>query len=132
MIFTPLDNLEGCLMIYTELIPNIKLNTAIMRKAAASGFSTATDLADHLVKAGTGFRDAHEIVGKAVAYCIREEKQFECLNAEDCALIDDRLTIKMMEKLSIQACVDARNHIGGTAPRQVRLQCKIWRKRLEK
>jgi len=131
MIFTPLDNLEGCLMIYAELIPNIKLNTAIMRQAAASGFSTATDLADHLVKAGAGFRDAHEIVGKTVAYCIREEKQFECLNVEDCALIDDRLTIEMMDKLSVQACVDARNHIGGTAPRQVRLQCKIWRKRLK-
>jgi len=130
-LFAPIDNLEVCLKVYAELIPHIKLNTTIMRQAAASGFSTATDLADHLVRTGVGFRDAHEVVGKAVAYCIREEKQLENLNAEDCTLIDNRLTMEIMGKLSVQACVDARNHIGGTAPRQVRLQCKIWRKRLK-
>jgi len=131
MIFVPLGTLEDCLQVYVRMIPHLQLNIDVMQRAAASGFSTATDLADHLVRAGIGFRDAHEIVGKAVAYCIREKRQLEELNADECLSIDSSLTTAMTTQLSVQACVEARNHIGGTSPRQVRIQCRGWRKRLE-
>ncbi len=130
-VFGPLDNLEACLRVLAELFPAVKVNKRAMHQAASEGFSTATDLADHLVRVGVGFRDAHEIVGKAVAYCIQEGKQLEDLTDADCSLIDPRLTVEMVNKLSVEACVEARDHLGGTAPEQVRSQCDHWRRRLE-
>jgi len=131
MILLPLDTLEGCLKVYGAMISHVKLYPDRMRQAAACGFSTATDLADHLVRAGVGFRDAHAIVGRAVAHCIREGRELQELNMAECASIDDRLTTAMTGRLSVQDCVDARDHFGGTSPRQVKLQCQSWRQRLE-
>ncbi|MDQ6955921.1 MAG: argininosuccinate lyase, partial [Mariprofundaceae bacterium] len=70
-IFDAFDNLEGCLRVFGDMLPGMVVNKSVMHKAASSGFATATDLADALVRAGVPFRDAHEIVGKSVAYCIR-------------------------------------------------------------
>jgi argininosuccinate lyase len=109
----------------------MSVNAEAMRHAAASGFSTATDLADALVRAGVPFREAHAIVGKAVALCIREGIALDALNEAQCAAIDARLGADMVRSLSVEACVAARDHIGGTAPAQVRAQCAAWRRRLE-
>jgi len=103
-----------------------------MHQAASSGFSTATDLADALVRAGIPFRDAHEIVGKSVAHCIREHIELHAMSESACAAIDSRLTVAMVSALSVENCVAARDHIGGTAPRQVLLQVEAWRQRLSK
>jgi len=130
-IFDAYDNLEGCLRVFTDMLPDMTVHKEAMHQAASSGFSTATDLADALVRAGVPFRDAHEIVGKSVAYCIRESIELHQMPSDACDDIDARLSVDMVQALSVEACVAARNHLGGTAPEQVRLQCAAWRQRLE-
>lgn len=126
-VFDAMDNLEGSLRVFGDMLPEIKVNREVMLKAAASGFSTATDLADALVRADIPFRVAHEIVGKSVAYCIKEGCELHEMDADACKAIDSRLTVGMVRQLSVEACVAARNHIGGTAPDQVRQQCDAWK-----
>lgn len=130
-IFDAMDNLEGSLRVFGDMLPGIKVNRDAMLRAAASGFSTATDLADALVRADLPFREAHEIVGKAVAHCIKEECELHEMTEKACQAIDARLTEAMVKQLSVEASVAARNHIGGTAPEQVRQQCAAWKALLE-
>jgi argininosuccinate lyase len=130
-VFDAFDTLDGSLRVFAAMLPGMRVDAAAMRQAAAAGFSTATDLADALVRAGVPFRQAHEIVGKAVALCIREGIALEALGEAQCAAIDARLSADMVRSLSVEASVAARDHVGGTAPAQVRAQCAAWRRRLE-
>jgi len=130
-VFDAMDNLEGSLRVFGDMLPGIKVNKDTMLRAAASGFSTATDLADALVRADVPFREAHEIVGKSVAHCIKEGCELHEMTQKVCQTIDTRLTAAMVNQLSVEACVAARNHIGGTAPEQVRQQCAAWKALLE-
>ena len=129
-IFDAYDNLEGCLRVFGDMLPGMKVNREVLHQAASSGFATATDLADALVRAGIPFRDAHEIVGKSVGHCIREKIELHAMDEAACAAIDARLSVEMVRDLSVEACVAARDHIGGTAPKQVLLQAALWRQRL--
>ncbi len=131
VVFDTFDQLEGSLRVFTDMLPGMVVNKEAMRHAATSGFSTATDLADTLVRADVPFREAHAIVGQAVAYCINASIQLHAMDAAACAAIDARLTASMVRALSVEACVAARNHVGGTAPAQVREQCAQWKKQLE-
>jgi len=130
-VFDAMDQLEACLRVFADMLPGMKVNREAMHRAAASGFATATDLADALVRAGVPFREAHEIVGKSVAHCIREGIELHQMDAEACQAIDERLSEDMVRALSVEACVAARDHVGGTAPVQVRAQVAAWKKRLE-
>jgi len=130
-VFDALDQLEGCLRVFADMLPDMQVNKERMRDAASSGFSTATDLADALARAGVPFREAHEIVGRSVAWCIDNHIELHQMDAAACAAIDPRLSDTMTATLSVEACVAARNHIGGTAPEQVRAQCDVWNKKLE-
>lgn len=130
-IFDAFDNLEGCLRVFADMLPGMRVNRAAMHAAATSGFSTATDLADMLVRAGVPFREAHEIVGKSVAYCLRKGIALDKMDAAACAGIDGRLKVDMVRSLSVEACVAARDHVGGTAPGQVKSQVAAWKKRVE-
>jgi len=129
-IFDAFDNLEGSLRVFGDMLPGMQVNKAAMHKAAASGFATATDLADALVRAGVPFREAHAIVGKSVAFCIQQQIELHEMDADACAEIDARLTAEMVQSLSVERCVAARNHIGGTAPAQVRKQVAGWQAKL--
>ncbi|RLL51188.1 argininosuccinate lyase [Mariprofundus sp. EBB-1] len=129
-VFDAFDNLEGCLRVFGDMLPGMKVNKEVLHKAASSGFATATDLADALVRAGVPFRDAHEIVGKSVGHCIREKIELHAMDAAACAAIDARLNVEMVRELSVEACVAARDHIGGTAPQQVLQQVALWQQRL--
>jgi len=129
-IFDAFDNLEGSLRVFGDMLPGMQVNREAMHKAASSGFATATDLADALVRAGVPFREAHAIVGKSVAYCIRHEIELHEMDAEACAGIDAMLDVDMVRALSVESCVAARNHMGGTAPEQVRQQVAAWQGRL--
>ncbi|HXC93131.1 MAG TPA: argininosuccinate lyase, partial [Geobacteraceae bacterium] len=73
-LFDTIDTVKGSLKIFADMIREMKVNPATMRTAAAKGFSTATDVADYLVRKGMAFRDAHEVVGKSVAYCLDRKK----------------------------------------------------------
>ncbi len=129
-VFDALDQLEGCLTITAAMLPGMRVHAERMRRAAASGFSTATDLADALVRAGVPFREAHEIVGKSVAWCIEHGIELHEMDETACRNIDERLSVDMVRRLSVEDCVAARDHIGGTAPAQVRRQVAAWREAL--
>ena len=119
-LFDAVDTLAGCLRAFADMIPAIEPNREVMREAARRGFATATDLADYLVRAGVAFRDAHEIVGKAVAYGVEKKKDLSEMSLSELRQFSDQIEDDVFEVLTLEGSVSARNHIGGTAPDQVR------------
>jgi argininosuccinate lyase len=111
---------QGCLKAFADMVPAIEAKTDNMFEAARKGFSTATDLADYLVRAGVAFRDAHEIVGQAVALGLREQKDLSEMSLDELRQFSDAIQADVFEVLTLEGSVAARNHIGGTAPDQVR------------
>ncbi|WP_421868622.1 argininosuccinate lyase [Motiliproteus sp.] len=119
-LFDVIDTLQGCLRAYADMIPAITSKKENMREAALRGFSTATDLADYLVRKGVAFRDAHEIVGKSVAYGIEQSKDLGEMELAELQQFSDTIEADVFEVLTLEGSVAARDHIGGTAPDQVR------------
>ena len=101
-----------------------------MREAARRGFSTATDLADYLVRKGVAFRDAHEIVGKAVKRGIELGKDLSQMSLAELQAFSPVITADVFAVLTLEGSVAARNHLGGTAPTQVRAAIARARARL--
>jgi argininosuccinate lyase len=101
-----------------------------MRVAAKRGFSTATDLADYLVKKGVPFRDAHEIVGKSVAFGVAESRDLSEMTLEELQQFSDVIGEDVFDVLTLEGSVQARDHLGGTAPNQVRAAVARARKGL--
>ena len=131
-LFDAIDTVRGSLMAFADMIPALVPNIEMMREAALRGFSTATDLADYLVKKGVAFRDAHEIVGKAVALGVAEEKDLSELTLEQLQQFSDLIGADVFDQaLTLEASVNARDHIGGTSPRQVEAAITRAHTRLE-
>ena len=101
-----------------------------MRSAALKGFATATDLADYLVRKGVPFRDAHEVVGKAVAHCVERGIDLSGLSLEEMQSFSGEIDEDVFEKLTLEGSVAARDHVGGTAPTRVRAAIQRARERL--
>ncbi len=120
-LFDTVDNLKGCLKVFADMVPEITCNQEAMRNATLKGFATATDLADYLVRKGTPFRDAHEVVGKAVALCVERGCDLSDLSLQELQGFSASITEDVFDFLTLEGSVAARNHIGGTAPKQVRL-----------
>ncbi len=118
-LFDTMDTLFNSLRAFADMIPAIEPKQAVMLEAARRGFSTATDLADYLVRKGLAFRDSHEIVGKAVAAGVQSGRDLSEFSLSElqhfCDLIDD----DVFDVLTLEGSVASRNHIGGTAPQQV-------------
>ena len=127
-LFDTVDTVKGCLKAYADMIPAIEAKADNMRVAAKRGFSTATDLADYLVKNGVAFRDAHEIVGKAVAFGVAESRDLSDMTIEELAGFSDVIREDVFDVLTLDGSVQARNHLGGTAPDQVRAAVSRARK----
>lgn len=129
-LFDSANTLLHCLRAYADMVPAIKVNRASMYEAAKAGYSTATDLADYLVKKGLAFRDSHEVVGKAVAFAIKQEKDLSELSLEQLQQFAPEVIGKdVHDALTLEGSVNARNHIGGTAPQQVKAavdEGKTW------
>jgi argininosuccinate lyase len=102
------------------MVPAIKPKREIMREAARRGFSTATDLADYLVRKGLPFRDCHEIVGHAVKYGVDSGKDLAEMSLDELRQFSEQITDDVFAVLTLEGSVNARDHIGGTAPNQVR------------
>jgi argininosuccinate lyase len=119
-LFDTVDTVRDCLRAFADMIPAIEANKTAMYEAAKRGFSTATDLADYLVGTGIPFRDAHEIVGKAVAYGIAEQKDLSDMSLEELVQFSDQIKNDVFSVLTLEGSVAARDHIGGTAPVQVK------------
>lgn len=119
-LFDCVDTVKDCLRAFADMVPAIEAKPDNMREAARKGFATATDLADYLVCKGVPFRDAHEIVGKSVGYGITEKKDLAEMSLEELQQFSDVIDEDVFEVLTLEGSVAARNHIGGTAPEQVR------------
>jgi argininosuccinate lyase len=119
-LFDTVDNLKGSLKIFAAMIPAITCRKQAMRDAAMKGFATATDLADYLVRKGMPFRDAHEVVGKAVAFGVAQQRDLSRMTLEELQQFSGMIEADAFEVLTLEGSVAARNHIGGTAPAQVR------------
>ncbi|PQJ96695.1 argininosuccinate lyase [Chromatium okenii] len=119
-LFDTVDNLKGSLRVYADMMGNVTCHRERMRVAAKQGFSTATDLADYLVRNGIAFRDAHEIVGKAVAFGVREGRDLAELTLAELQQFSVSIQADVFAVLTLEGSVAARNHLGGTAPNQVR------------
>ncbi len=130
-VFDGAETLELCLAAMTGMISDIGINKDAMAAAAGTGYSTATDLADWLVReAGIPFRDAHHVTGRAVA--LAESKQCELAELPLASLqeLHNSITDAVYDVLTVKASVASRTSFGGTAPDNVRAQVKVWRKRL--
>ena len=123
-LFDTVDTVADCLRAFGDMIPAVQANKESMLEAARRGFSTATDLADYLVRKGIPFRDSHEIVGKAVAYGIEQNKDLSEMSLEELQQFSDQISEDVFKVLTLKGSVAARNHIGGTAPDQVRAAAK--------
>ncbi len=123
-IFDTIDTLAGSLRAFADMIPHIVAKRESMYGAAAKGFSTATDLADYLVKRGLPFRDAHEVVGESVAFGIQENKDLAELSLEQLQQFSTLIEADVFEVLTLEGSVAARDHFGGTAPAQVTAACQ--------
>ena len=130
-VFDLLDTVKDCLFAYINMIPAIICNSKEMKAAAIKGHTTATDLADYLVIKGIAFRDAHEIVGKAVGYAIEEKKDLSELNLNELKRFSTLISEDVFDVITLKGSVNARNHIGGTAIPQVLLAAKAARKSLD-
>jgi len=129
-LFDTADNLKGSLKVFADMIPAITCRHDNMRAATMKGFATATDLADYLVRNGMPFRDAHEVVGKAVAHCVGAECDLADLSLEILQGFSSTISEDVFDVLTLEGSVAARNHIGGTAPAQVRAAIARARDRL--
>jgi len=118
-LFDTIDTLLGSLRAFADMIPAIEAKKDNMYNAAKQGFSTATDLADYLVVKGLAFRDAHEVVGKAVAFGVETGKDLSEMSLQVLQQFSDIIEADVFEVLTLEGSVAARNHIGGTAPEQV-------------
>ncbi|VAW56890.1 Argininosuccinate lyase, partial [hydrothermal vent metagenome] len=118
-LFDTIDTLLGSLRAFADMMPAITPKKTNMYNAAKQGFSTATDLADYLVVGGLPFRDAHEVVGKAVAYGIETNKDLSEMSLVELQKFSNIIHADVFDVLTLEGSVSARNHIGGTAPEQV-------------
>jgi len=119
-LFDAVDTVVDCLRAFGDMIPAVRANRESMFEAARRGFSTATDLADYLVGKGIPFRDSHEIVGKSVAYGVKQNKDLSDMSLVELQQFSDQIEEDVFNVLSLEGSVAARDHIGGTAPQQVR------------
>ena len=118
-LFDTIDPVLDCLRAFADMVPAIRPRKEQMREAARSGFSTATDLADYLVSLGLPFRDAHEVVGKAVAHGVENDLDLAEMSLQTLQGFWADIGEDVFEVLTLEGSVRARNHLGGTAPTQV-------------
>ena len=119
-LFDAADTARDCLHAFADMLPAIEPRPDRMRAAALRGFATATDLADYLVRQGMSFRDAHAAVGKAVAAGVESGQDLADMSLDDLRKFCPAIGPEVYEVLTLEGSVASRNHLGGTAPVQVR------------
>jgi len=119
-LFDTVDTLTQTLRIYADMITGIKVKPDAMRRAALQGYATATDLADYLVKKGLPFRDAHEAVALAVRFAEQRGVDLSDISLAELKTFSALIEDDIYQVLSLEGSLASRNHIGGTAPNQVK------------
>lgn len=118
-VFDTVDTWKKCLLIFERMLTTATFKEANMRRAAAGGFTNATDFADYLVTKGIPFRDAHAIVGEAVAYCIMNGKALDDCSIDEFKAFSALIDEDIYDKISIDTCIHKRQTIGAPSPQQV-------------
>ncbi len=131
-LFDTIDTLRETLTIFAEMVAGIEVNAPAMELAAFQGYATATDLADYLVRKGLPFRDAHEAVGLAVRRAVEKRCDLSALSLDELRNFSPLIEPDVAEVLTLAGSLAARDHFGGTAPRQVRAAIVRARRRLAK
>jgi argininosuccinate lyase len=114
-LFDTIDTVKGSLKVFAAMIAQLKVKGDNMRIAAARGFSTATDVADYCVRKGLPFRQAHEVVGKTVRYCVENGKDIPELSLAEFRAFSDLIEADIYDFVTLEASVNARKATGGTA-----------------
>lgn len=112
-LFDAIDTVKACLQVFTGMLSTIKIHGERMYNAARGGFTNATDVADYLVKKGIAFRDAHEITGKIVLYCIKTGKTLEELTIDEFKIFSPIIQEDIYDEINLEKCVSGRNIPGG-------------------
>ena len=123
-MFDSVDTARLCLEVFAAMVPQMVVNRDKMHSAANRGYSTATDLADYLVSKNVPFRDAHEVVGKVVSFALEKDLGLAQLDLADLEKFSPAIERDVYKILTLEGSVNARNHVGGTAPDQVILAAK--------
>ena len=131
-LFDTVDTLRDCLRAFADMVPALQVDRDAMRAAASAGYATATDLADYLVRKGLAFRDAHEAVGKAVAAASAGGRELAELSLDELRGFAEMIEEDVYQVLTLEGSVAARDHIGGTAPSQVRAAVARAREQLQR
>ncbi len=124
------DTLRTCLDIYVRMLPKITVNRSLTEAAADRGYLNATDMADYLVEKGMPFREAHGVVGKAVAYALGEKKELHELDLPELTFFSSLIEDDIYPALSVKQMIDRRKTYGGTATQNVQEAIERARKRL--
>ncbi len=130
-LFDTIDTVRGSLKVFAEMIAEMTVKSAQMRTAAGRGFSTATDIADYLVRKGLPFRNAHEVVGKTVRYCIENGKDIPGLTLEEFRQFSSDIEADIFAYVTLEASVNARKATGGTAREAVERELALARQALK-
>lgn len=125
-VFDAIDTVKDTLRAFIEMMAGVEPNRAELRRAAAAGYPTATDLADYLARRGVPFRTAHDIVGRVVRLASERGCDISDLSLEELRGFSDVIGEDVYAVLTLEGSVAARNHLGGTAPEQVLKQVARW------
>lgn len=124
-LFDTVDTLLASLKVFAPMVEKMVINADKMQQSAGKGYSTATDLADYLVRKGIPFREAHHIVGKTVAYAIENNKNLEDLSIEEMQIFSKFIEEDIYNYITLNASVNSRNIYGGTSSESVMTQIKL-------
>jgi len=119
-LFDTVDTVKAALRVYTEMLPAMTVKGGNLKQAVTKGFATATDLADYLVGRGVPFRDAHEVVGRTVGYAVEQGRDLKDMSLEELRRFSPVIEEDVYAVLTPEGSLASRDHIGGTAPAQVR------------
>lgn len=130
-LFDAVDTVKKCLVVFPPVLATMRVNAGAMAGAARGGFTNATDLADYLVRKGVPFRQAHEIVGKIVLYCVNGGKSLEDLSLEEYKKFWADFDEGVYKAIDVSNCVSARKAGGGPAPELLKENIKRGREYLD-
>ncbi len=130
-LFDAVETVKVCLTVFTEMIASTKFLKDNMYNSTKEGFTNATDAADYLVKKGVAFRDAHEIIGKLVFYCIEQDKALEELKLDEYQQISNYFEDDIYSAITLEECVEKRNIFGGPSSEYIEELIRINQKYLE-
>jgi len=119
-VFDAIDTTKNCIDIISKMLGSIKINKEVLETTARKGFLTATELANYLVDKEVPFRQAHEIVGKIVIYCLESNMQLNYLSAKEFKKFSDKFDVDITRVVSADHSVKAKDILGGTSPTRVK------------